>query len=183
MDEQQPNIYANERLKFIQVNINSLVSRVKRHELAEFISKHKPHIIMLSETHLKTQHIVNIDGYKLFRVDRTESKCGGVAIAIVDWIECEYVDLKSVKCSLECCAIRVKMNNNQNLYVCAIYRKPSTKIETSDLNSIFDIEKEAKFIVGGDFNAKSPYWGGTTWCTNGREIYEWLDTNSSKYKI
>lgn len=170
-------------LKIIQININSLVSKLKRHELAEFIRKNKPHILMLSETHLKTQHNVILEGYKIFRVDRNQTKCGGVAIAIVDWIECEFVEHNPPKCSLECCTIKIKMNNNKNLYICAIYRKPTTKIEKDDISSIFNIEKNAEYVVGGDFNAKSPHWGGNVWCQNGREIYEWMQNNNEKYNV
>lgn len=172
-----------EILKIIQININSLVSKLKRHELAELIRKNKPHILMLSETHLKSHHNVNIEGYKLHRVDRSQTRCGGVAIAIIDWIDCELVEHKTPKHSLECCTVKIKMNNSRNVYICAIYKKTTIKIEKVDLCSIFDIDKNAEYIVGGDFNAKSPLWGGNSWCPNGREIYKWMEHYKEKYKV
>lgn len=182
-NKMRPTSYTNENIKIIQVNINSVVSKLKRHELAEFIRINKPHVILISETHLKNHHKITIDGYNLFRVDRTESKCGGVAIAVANWIECEFIDMKNKICSIECCTIKIKMSNNKNLYFCAIYRKPTIKIEKKDLNAIFDVEKNAEYIVGGDFNAKSPIWGGNVWCSNGRVIHEWMEAYANKYKV
>lgn len=57
-------------LKIAQVNIHSIVSHSKREEFRAFLKKYKPHIVLLSETHLKNRHKVSFEGYKFYRHDR-----------------------------------------------------------------------------------------------------------------
>lgn len=54
-------------LKIYQVNIRSLISHAKREEFRSFLKKNKPHIVLISETHLKNKHKVNFDGYRNYR--------------------------------------------------------------------------------------------------------------------
>lgn len=50
------------KLTIAQINIRSLVSLAKREEFRRFLEKYKPHVVIISETHLKPKHKVNFNG-------------------------------------------------------------------------------------------------------------------------
>ena len=47
----------NNNLSIITINVNGLNAPIKRHRIAEWISKHDPHISCLQETHLRTKDL------------------------------------------------------------------------------------------------------------------------------
>ena len=47
----------NNYLLIITLNINGLNAPVKRHRIAEWITKHDPHICCLQEIHLRTKNL------------------------------------------------------------------------------------------------------------------------------
>jgi len=48
--------HSTNNLKFLSINVNSLISNFKRLSLLEIIEKKKPDIITLSETKLNQRH-------------------------------------------------------------------------------------------------------------------------------
>lgn len=58
----------------MQINVNSIRSNTKRTELFEFLKKHSPHIVLLSETNLSEKNRVKIGNYKIHRNDRKKVK-------------------------------------------------------------------------------------------------------------
>lgn len=101
-------------LKIIQLNINSLISIKQRTELELFIKRHKPHIIMLSETKLNTTkhtNTLNINGYKTIGNDRTKNNGGVTAILYSNTLEIEeIIQPKEIK-TFECCIAKLNLTN------------------------------------------------------------------------
>lgn len=177
------NINANESmLKVAQININSLVSVKKRTEFEFFLKEYKPHIVLISETHLSSKHRVNFNGYKMYREDRFNGSGGGTAICICDDIDCEFIPKPKDIESLESCSVKVNLENNRQIVFSAIYRRPIIKIKCDDLSRLLKINNKSDFMIAGDFNAHNPLWGSDKVCTNGRLINEWFDENKNTFK-
>ena len=69
----------NNHLLIITLNAKGLNAPIKRHRIAEWISKHDPHISCLQETHLRTKdlHRLKVKGWKqIFQANRQEKKAG-----------------------------------------------------------------------------------------------------------
>ena len=56
----------NKYLAIITLNVNRLNAPIKRHRIAECITKHDPHIYFLQKTHLRTKdlHRLKVKGWK-----------------------------------------------------------------------------------------------------------------------
>lgn len=176
----------------IQLNINSIISMKKRTELEVFTKKHKPQIIILSETKLNKKHTLNINGYKTIRNDRTQNSGGGTAILYSNNIECEEIETPKNITTFECCIAKLTLKNSKPLIIASIYKPPTElknkkqtliKINTIELNKIFEINKNAYYLIGGDFNAKHTEWNNKTNCSNGKSIYAWYETHKYMYDI
>ena len=79
----------NNYLLIITSNVNGLNAPIKRHRIAEWISKHDPHICCLQVTHLRTKalHRLKVKGWKqIFQANGREKKAG-VAILISEKID------------------------------------------------------------------------------------------------
>lgn len=169
-------------LKIAQINIRSIVSHAKREEFRLFLRKNKPHIVMISETHLKSKHKVNFDGYKFYRCDRENASHGGVAICMLESIKSSQIIINESVQSIESCSVQIETLNGPIVFS-AIYRKPSINIKCDNLSVIINSNKNAKFVIAGDFNAHCATWGSKKICTNGRMINEWYNKNKPKYNI
>ena len=47
----------NKHLSIKHLNVNGLNAPIKRHRIAQWITKHDPHMCCLQETHLKTKEL------------------------------------------------------------------------------------------------------------------------------
>lgn len=74
---------SNSKLKFLAWNSQSIYP--KKSEFSNFVDKHKPDVILLSETWLRPGISFELQGYQCYRNDRSisgENVHGGVAILI-----------------------------------------------------------------------------------------------------
>lgn len=88
-------------LEIAQLNIRSIVSHAKREEFRVFLNKYKPHIVLLSETHLKSIHKISFEGYKFYRCDRLNANHGGTAICVLETIKSSQVKIPESIHSIE----------------------------------------------------------------------------------
>lgn len=167
-------------LKVIQLNINSIISHKKRTEFEQFLKKHKPQVIILSETKLSKKHTLNINGYTTIRNDHLKN------------IECEQLSTPKTITTFECCQAKLKLQNNKNIIIASTYKPPTEiinkkqtliKIKPNELNEIFKIDKNAYYLIGGDFNSKHTSWNNNTNCINGNKIHEWYETYKNTHNI
>lgn len=120
---------------FIQLNVNSIRSQAKKHQLEQFIRKHKPHIMFCSET--------NLNGNSKINFNRPPTSTGHQQV----------------------------------------YRPPTSKIKSSDLISLLKIERNANYIIAGDYNAHNQLWNSNRRCINGEEIENWYEKYKTTFKM
>lgn len=162
----------SEPIKCIFINVNSLVSRHRRHYLQLFLNRHKPHILLLAEHKLNSHHKLNFEGYLMYRQDRINSGGGGTAVLIRDTLRCERIVLDTG--DMESTAVRIHRSNGTSVTVISLYSRPCTGLGDTDFSSILELSSRSDVLIGGDLNAKHPHWGGTVTNTNGRSLYDIL---------
>ena len=77
--------------KVVLLNVNSVVSRQKRHDLTNFLSVHKPNLLLLTESKLHPRHKLHIPNYTTFRSNRVDRPGGGTAILVANPLDAQRV--------------------------------------------------------------------------------------------
>jgi exonuclease III len=131
----------------------------KVEDLVSSILPYLPHVICLTERHLKQFELdqISLHGYRL-----TTSYCrrsrekGGICIFAHKYLYCLKLDLSGF-CKdqdIEVCALKLELT--MYAYILAVYRAPSSNLSLflngldNIINSLF--KPESKFIIYGDFN-------------------------------
>lgn len=171
----------NNLLKIITLNVNSIVSHQRRHNIQQFLNQQKPDLLLLNETHLNNKHRVHFRNYGLIRTDKQPNKAmTGTAILIKNAVKkCNLVTTNWNLQALEITAVLVH-TSQRPLCVIAAYRHATNINRIShDLTIITDLCEQNRWdvIIGGDFNAKHPSWHNQTTCVQGRALDNWLDQN------
>jgi exonuclease III len=144
--------------KIYHQNIRGISGKVDEFQIS--LHHNRPQVICLTEHHLKTEEIINInlDQYKLGTFFcRQEHKGGGVCIYISQSLQCSIINLEKYhkEKDLEICALKLNVQMNNFIIIC-IYRSPTgnfthflTQLEIilNDLCNTSSI-----FILCGDFN-------------------------------
>ena len=167
-DSDQPSAQILD-LKIFSINVNSLVSHSKRHELIKFLESHNPDIVLLCETKLNKRHKVQFSDYEIIRTDRPNSqKGGGTAILIKRDLNISWSQIYSPSSLrneiLEYTIIQLNLNNSKKLFIVSVYANNEYRnIFTNELNQLFSSLKlnnlDNYFIVAGDLNARQISWG------------------------
>ena len=129
----------------------------------------QPQVIAVSETWsrpFEKSPAYDIDGYTIYRADRTSKSGGGTCLYIRDGLDHSLLlttmedGLESVWVSLPC--------DNKHLVIASIYRPPSADAKCSchQLEMTLKKSREAvdtplEFLLLGDFNAKHSVWCST----------------------
>lgn len=161
-------------LKCIELNVNSLKSKYKQHELKSFIDDHKPDIMLLIETKLNEKKKFSLPNYNVFRNDRLSDSGGGTAILIRSRFSCVHLHCLSTITSFEYTAVKLFLENNKVVYFVAIYKRPGNLINTNELSVLLNTFGSAPFVLGGDFNCKHRSWGNVDNTSEGNKLYSWL---------
>lgn len=131
------------------------------------INNYKPAFILVTETHLHSlipNSIINIPGYILYRLDRDNKRCGGVAIYVANqlngWTIISKVNTKYQNNTVEALWLDIQYRELSFLMAC-VYRPPSSSFSHSDETLFNTIEKAASentVIIAGDFNLPKIKW-------------------------
>lgn len=160
------------RFSIHAINVNGIVSRVKRHELSLHMKRHNPDVVLLTETGLNNRHNFEVRGYASFRNDKTVSTRGTcifvkntlVASRFIPTVGLVNNDFTSIK--INCGTVDV--------IVVAVYFRTNS-LDNMDLESLFSLQSDdTRVIVAGDFNARHHLWGNCIANTNGRRLFEWM---------
>ena len=141
--------------KVVFLNTRSLIKHFC--DIQSLIKLYKIDILCVCETNLKTIHSnneFNIDGYHLWRCDRTRRRGGGVAIYAKISHKIEYTLKDTVLDNdYETLILNVKQYKSKQFTVFAVYRPPNSKIESdSKLLEIINYFSNEELIIGGDIN-------------------------------
>ena len=146
------DLKSSEGLRFVHVNVRSLINKIDAIRL--WAKMTESDVIVLSETWLKpsiTNNMIHIDGYNLFRTDRV-NKGGGVAIYAKASLDCCSVETITKPKFFELCAVKLNLPNDTSLTVVGCYCPPSAVAAATALLSDFLHELSNEFIVLGDLN-------------------------------
>ena len=110
---------------------NVRVAEGRKKEIEELARHNGINILCLTETWLKPKHLdstLMIPGFqKPFRLDRINSRGGGVAVYVLDWLAVETLSLPSV--DIECIGLRVTPPKRKKVMLFTVYRPPQTVME------------------------------------------------------
>ena len=178
-------------LKIASINVNSIVSHSKRLELINFSESYNPDIILMSETKLNSRHQINFKNYEIIRTDRPNStKGGGTAIMIKNSLSYTQIFTPSSLNNkiTEFTIIKIKLKNNQNLYIVSIYA--NNECENAFINEIIKLFAQLNlsspnnfYIIAGDLNARNTFWRDRSNNYKGRLIKSWHDQYSHQNKL
>ena len=150
-------------------------------DLNAFLAQHKPDVVMLNETWLKTtirdNEVIHCKNYKIFRSDRSAAthppdpnndaryrkNGGGVMIAVRSDLSVTSKKLK-LNDGAEMSAVELTLDNKSKLIFCTCYRVGTLgltnhNVIAENIRSLFlKYKKNAKIFVAGDFNLSSVHW-------------------------
>lgn len=106
--------------------------------------------------------------FNVFRKDRNQTgssnnRCGGVLIAIRSHFACSEVSIDN-STSIECICVKIKLNNNTNVFIFNSYVPPTSPKEIYQLHykAINSVHASCRasdiFILTGDFNIPHASW-------------------------
>lgn len=106
------------------------------------------------------KHKIIFNGYNIIRTDRGLGSGGGTAIVLKNNIKYELINTIGFTNSFELTAIKIKTDNNQNLFIFLVYVcNPKHDQLYADLTNLLSIiPNNNLFIVGGDFNSRHVSW-------------------------
>lgn len=135
-------------------------------------------IMLISETHFTDKTFFNIRNYDLIATNHPSNRAhAGCAVLVKSNIKYDVLEPTQ---TLSIQAAGVKLNcNNIDLHIYALYSPPRHSITTSEYDNFFN-SLGNRFLVGGDYNAKHPWWGSRIPNPKGRELYKCITKNNFK---
>ena len=141
------------------------------------ISKFRPYILALKETHFKDTDNVNIRGFDhYFKTCMSEvdgRAIGGCSIFAKKGIPHEVLEL-----DIELQAVAVKVSLHKTLTVYNVYIPPHFNVAQSDLDNLVN-QLPAPFLFIGAFNAHSDLWGCSSSDSLGNKVEHLESSNIS----
>lgn len=163
-------------LRLLQWNCRSL--NANKESLDDLISKFFPDIILLTETWLKPNQNFYLKNFKIIRCDRPDGY-GGSAILIHKNIPFSLINSPELTAdnnvSISISAAKILLPSFQ-FSIYSVYIPPSANISILSFETFFD-HFNGNFVIGGDFNAKSPLWGCNNYNTLGSNLEEALTSS------
>lgn len=145
---------------------------LKKHqrELEVLLSEEKVDVCLISETHFTKESFIKFKNYELYHTIHPHNTArGGSAVIIRKNLKHHEEDKLSVE-EFQATTVRVTANS-QSLLITSVYSPPRHQIKTEQYKQLIQ-RHDAKFIMGGDFNAKNTFWGSRLSNPKGRELYK-----------
>lgn len=163
------------KTNIVQWNCRGL-NQVKKNELETIITEKEAQIVCIQETKFGSNQTFQKKHFNCFQENFKSigTAKGGVLIMIKENISCHRIKIKT---KLQ--AVAVKVYFPEEISICNIYVPPREKICKSTLRDLINQLGE-KFMLLGDFNAKSLLWGSPTTDEKGavwEEIIEEMGLN------
>lgn len=169
-------------LNLMYWNANSVRNKIA--EFYDFISTNNIHVVCLSETHLKPDdNILSHPDSIMYRLDRVDRDCGGVAIVIRRGLKHRLLPDMGMKL-LETIGIELTFENNSKVKIFSTYLPGSSRANVirqhflSDLRRVTNERRSTSYFMCGDFNAKHQNFNCHNSNAAGRLLYDEF-TNSN----
>lgn len=155
-------------------NANGLSNH--KDEIQVFLKSNNIDIILISETHFTNRSFFKIYGYDLICANHPDNKAhGGSAIIIKSSIRYRVMDSVSSN-AIQAACIQVQCLHF-DLSLSAVYFPPRFSINCKEYWEFFQ-KLGTRFIAGGDYNAKHPWWGSRLINPKGRQLYKCITDNN-----
>lgn len=156
---------------------NAAGLRNKLMELTAFINLHKIDIMIVTETHLLDTDNVAIKGYLKYSANHpTNRRRGGAAIFIKSTIR--HISLPfSCPEKIQCSVISVTLFNGSNINIAAAYLQPQETWTADDFHNLLSNLGE-RFLIAGDWNSKSSWWGNPRSCQRGAALLQCIQAHN-----
>lgn len=175
-------------LKIIELNTCSLISHKKRHIMQSFLTANNPDIVLICETNLSNSHVINFRNYDFIRKNKMPGTFDrGSGILIKSTIDHQPIDTRCWGLqSLECTATKVN-STGRPLTVVSAYRNVTDRTNVQFVDDLYKIcsilNRSGPLVIGGDFNARHPFWRDAKTSTHGKLLYDWYIDNSLQLGI
>jgi hypothetical protein len=130
-------------------NLASLMAKID--DLILFVQLHKPAFLLITETFLSNSipdSLVNLDGYTLYRTDRSDVKCN-----IVNEFKPKPI---TFRCSTSEVTILELASSTLSFTIACVYRPPSRALLQDDMILFHKLSElsatAANLFIAGDFN-------------------------------
>lgn len=161
-------------IKLAHWNANGLTTH--KLELEKFLILNRIDVMLISETHLTDKNNFKIFGYRIYKNDHPNNKAhGGTAILIRNRIKHHPIHSNQSE-EIQYTAINL-MELGGPINIAAVYCPPKYNIKTEQFNKFIKLMGN-RFLVAGDFNAKSPLWGARTKSPRGKQLEKTIYENN-----
>ena len=153
-------------MTFLSFNARSLLNKVD--ELAETLASENHLFVNVTETWCvpgEPESLYHIDGYTIFRRDRTTHQHGGVLTYVNSNMTTNITRLTNLETTNEDLWLLIQPSTSPTpLLTCVIYRSPTSDQEAflQELETSIRLMRrqypQCKCIITGDFNAKHNNW-------------------------
>lgn len=137
-----------------------------------FLARHKPDILLIAEHKLSPRHRLDFGGYVTFRQNRHNGRGGGTAVVVREGISCGRIILDTG--GIENTAVCIRRVDGSTVTVVSMYFRPGDTLSVSFLDPLTALSARGDVVVGADFNAKHPDWGGTVVNPSGRCLRDFI---------
>lgn len=160
-------------------NANGLTQHAQ--ELKIFLDNKDIDIMLISESHYTNRSHLKIHNYSVYNTQHPDGTAhGGTAVIIKSKIK-HHEGTKYNKDYIQATSIVVE-DWVGPINITAVYCPPKHSIALGQFEDFFNILGH-RFLAGGDYNAKHPYWGSRLRIPNpkGRQLYETMQRNNLQH--
>jgi hypothetical protein len=149
-------------------NLASLMAKID--DLILFVQLHKPAFLLITETSLSNSipdSLVNLDGYTLYRTDRSDGRAGGGPSIYIETNIVNEFKPKPITfpCSTSEITILELASSTLSFTIACVYRPPSRALLQDDMILFHKLSElsatAANLFIAGDFNLPMIDWSST----------------------
>ncbi|KAL0271857.1 UNVERIFIED_CONTAM: hypothetical protein PYX00_008819 [Menopon gallinae] len=149
-------------------NANGLAQR--KLEVETFLTSDNIDVLLISETHFTSTSFFRISRYSFYDTQHSDGAAhGGSAILIRSSLR-HHPQASYSTDSIQATTIQIS-DASGPLNLTALYCPPKHRISSSTFLTFFR-SLGSRFIAGGDFNSKHPWWGCRTTNPKGQQLYQ-----------
>lgn len=162
-------------LKISYWNANGIFH--KSHDFFRFLSNNEIDVSLVCETFLKTNLKLSHSDYKIYRLDRTGRRKGGVAVIVKSGILHTLLPSFHLKV-LEAIGISI-VTSTGPITLVSVYNPGANRDDRSFIDDIKTLTKiRNSYFICGDLNARHRLWNCSRANTAGNSLFDELQTGS-----
>lgn len=157
-------------------NANGVLNHINEIEI--FLKHNFIDILLVSETHVTNKSYFHLHGYDIIMANHPDGKAhGGAAVVVKSNIKYEVAE-PTTEPFLQAAGIKI-ICDNSSVSIYSVYYPPRFSVNCDQFEQFFN-GLDNKFIVGGDFNAKHPWWGSRLVNPKGNQLYKCISNKQYK---